>query len=189
MIAEPLKLGLVIVAGFCVAILLAVLVHSASLITYTPLTAGDISADFLSRADRPELVDTVAAQFKQSAQGRSGVASLAYLLTRFGGSVYERDVEFDGGDRRNVFSPSQLVKLALSLGYRLENKQASFTQLPQPGMQPVIAVMSGSRYVVVHSADDAVVFFDPRVGRIVSMPPNDFLRHWQGRILYLGLGD
>lgn len=168
-----------------VALMIAFSVHYLSLAVYTSHDTDDVLRDLESRIGVREPIDSVAAHFKQSAPGKSGPAALAYLFTRFGDHLYEADI-YSGWTRPTQgFSPAMLVVLAAQKGYQLQQMQATYDQLPDNTMQPVIALMKGGLYVVVHHAKSRVAVFDPQIGRIIQLPQAVFLNQWQGLLLRL----
>lgn len=184
---KPLQWVLAVIVVFIVAISAAVSMHSIALAGFTPLTLQGITDDFFQRYDNVALSDTVAPAYKQPADGRSSVAALAYLLTRFGDTVRVSDVSVIAGGYAREVMPSSVIKMASQLGYTLKSKSIDYTQLPNGNAQPVIALMKNSLYVVVHSAGDQVVVFDPRMGRVVAVDGGVFAGQWLGEVLGLGL--
>lgn len=176
-----------IAAAVAAALLLAVTLHSSSLVWFTPLTTQQIQQDLIQRLTLRQPSDAVAPYFKQTHDHSSGAAALAYLLTRFGDIVYESDVPINLSQQLGI-SPESLVIAAQALDYQLAIQPVAFNQLPRNDDQPVIAIMQGHRYRVIHHAEgegEPLLVFDPGLGAIVFVDQAEFIGQWTGRVLAL----
>lgn len=180
------KIGAVTLTALVIALLLATGTHYAALTLRTSLTLTNIKDDLVRRASTKGPTDSVASQFR-SATGTSGVAALAYLVTRFGDIVFEKDLFLSPSERSRKVDARLLLSLASRLGYHLESKEFQYDDLPKDNMQPVIAIMHDSLFVVVHTAGDTITFYDPSVGQFVNTHEQIFTSRWTGKILRLRL--
>ena len=169
--------------GIALALSAAVLLHAVALLAGTQFTAGDVIDDLRQRATRAPQRDHLASEYRADEIESSGATALAYTLARFGEKVTEGAFLGRGSRPLTAPTPDDLVLAARRLNYRLRMETGGSQTLPKVGLQPLIALMSGGLYVVLHDTRDGVALFDPRLGRVITVAPHDFLAQWSGTVL------
>ncbi|ELQ3329478.1 cysteine peptidase family C39 domain-containing protein [Pseudomonas aeruginosa] len=123
--------------------------------------------------------------FKQKDAATCGAASLAYLITRLGGEVYEEEIVRRFPRKSPLgYSISELINIASEYGLEGEALKVGFNELPKFGEFPVVSYLRRGHYLLVLGiSGENVVYFDSAYGEIFLLGREDFLDSWDGIVI------
>ncbi|MFQ3324851.1 MAG: hypothetical protein ACI90U_002682 [Pseudomonadales bacterium] len=169
-----------------IAIVLAVVLHTGSVAMFSNIDIQRIYSDMSNRSEKNDLKDLVPAHFIQAGKGDGGVLSLAYLLARLGDTQAALELRNRYSRSNGIIEQERLIRLAAKFAYDFSKTEIGYDDLPKAGEMSVIVKANNQFYVVVHNAgDETVTVFDPRVGAVVGLPKEVFIKAWNGLVIVL----